>query len=482
MKRNTIKWKIFKYNIIVIIMLITLTTIIFNVAVRTYFKKDILAQLNKIASSTEDTALQHGPDFFPRPELRPPPEPQNDNGLFKYYFMLDRSLKEPLTVLNADFILLDKDKGRITPFQEKSSSISNNLMKQVTNEINKSKDFNVEKYLNLDLSGTKYIAIIKPVSDKNTFGLGWIIIYSSLKNMNQLQLGVNVILLIILVFSALISGIFSSSVSKKISNPFSHLNNHISAIAERNFGGKVDMLVYDELNEFVNNINFMSEKLEIYDKAQKTFLQNVSHEFRTPLMSIQSYAEGIKHEVVDVDTAVEIILDETKRMTNLVEDLLYLSRLDAIEENYHLSILDFNELVNNCVERMKGIALKNNIKITSSILNESIIIRGDEEKLSRAINNIISNCIRYANTIVVVSLKIVDNNKVELTIADDGLGFEEYDLPNIFQRFYKGKKGNFGLGLSISKNVVEKLNGRIAAKNSAIGALFVIELPRELNV
>jgi two-component system sensor histidine kinase CssS len=423
MKRNTIKWKIFKYNIIVIIMMITLTTIIFNVAVRTYFKKDILAQLNKIASSTEDTALQHGPDFFPRPERRPPPEPQNDNGLFKYYFMLDRSLKEPLTVLNADFILLDKDKNRITPFQEKSSSISNNLMKQVANEINKSKGFNAEKYLNLDLSGTKYIAIIKPVSDKNTFGLGWIIIYSSLKKMNQLQLGVNVILLIILAFSALISGVFSSSVSKKVSDPFSHLNNYISAIAERNFGGKVEMLVYDELNEFVNNINFMSEKLEIYDKAQKTFLQNVSHEFRTPLMSIQSYAEGIKHEVVDSAMAVEIILDETKRMTHLVEDLLYLSRLDAIEENYHLSSLDFNELVNNCVERMKGIDLKNNIKITNSILNESIIVRGDEEKLSRAITNIISNCIRYANTIVVVSLKIVDNNKVELTIVDDGPGF-----------------------------------------------------------
>jgi two-component system sensor histidine kinase CssS len=228
---------------------------------------------------------------------------------------------------------------------------------------------------------------------------------------NQLQLGVNVILLIILAFSALISGIFSSSVSKKISDPFSHLNNHISAIAERNFGGKVEMLVYDELNEFVNNINFMSEKLEIYDKAQKTFLQNVSHEFRTPLMSIQSYAEGIKHEVVDSDTAVEIILDETKRMTHLVEDLLYLSRLDAIEENYHLSNLDFNELVKNCVERMKGISFKNNIKITSSIFKESTIVSGDEEKLSRAITNIISNCIRYANTIVVVSLKIVDNNK-----------------------------------------------------------------------
>ena len=98
MKRNTIKWKIFKYNIIVIIILISLTTIIFNVAVRMYFKKDILRQLNKIASSTEDTALQHGPDFFLGPERMPPPKPQNENDLLKYYFMLDHSLREPLNV------------------------------------------------------------------------------------------------------------------------------------------------------------------------------------------------------------------------------------------------------------------------------------------------------------------------------------------------------------------------------------------------
>ena len=91
---------------------------------------------------------------------------------------------------------------------------------------------------------------------------------------------------------------------KKISAPFSHLNQHIRAIAERNFGNKIEMPVDDELREFVNNINIMSEKLETYDKAQKTFLQNVSHEFRTPLMSIQSYAEGIKYDVVDSNTAV----------------------------------------------------------------------------------------------------------------------------------------------------------------------------------
>ena len=79
--------------------------------------------------------------------------------------------------------------------------------------------------------------------------------------------------------------------------------------------------------------------------------------------------------------------------------------------------------------------------------------------------------------LLLLKLKVIDNNKVQLTISDDGPGFENTELPNIFERFYKGKKGNCGLGLSISKNVIEKLNGKISARNSNSGALFIIELP-----
>jgi len=161
----------------------------------------------------------------------------------------------------------------------------------------------------------------------------------------------------------------------------------------------------------------------------------------------------------------------------LVEDLLYLSRLDAIEENYNYSNLIFNDLINKSVDCMNLIAEKNNITITTKLPKEIVEIHGDEEKLSRAITNIISNCIRYAISIVIVELKVINNKKIQLTISDDGPGFESTELPNVFERFYKGKKGNCGLGLSISKNVVEKLNGKISARNSNIGALFIIELP-----
>ena len=481
MKRNTIKWRIFKYNIIAILLLIILASVIFNIAVRIYIENDILEQLQKIAARTEDTALRKGPDFFLEPRKNIPSLLPDNNGIdiLKYYFMLDRSLREPLSVLNADYMLLDKEKNMISVTHEGMPIPSPELIVQITNEIAKTEHINQESYMNFQLSGTEYIAIIKPVFDKNSFGLGWIVIYSSIQKVNQLQIGINIILLIILIISALIIVLLSSILSKKISEPFSSLNQHIRAIAERNFDAKLQMPVDDELQELVNNINSMSEKLESYDKAQKTFLQNASHEFRTPIMSIQSYAEGIKYDVVEKDTAVNIIVDESKRLTRLVEDLLYLSRLDSIEENYHFSNLDFHDFMNNCIERMNGIALKSNVMLTINDVNQPFTILADEEKLSRAISNIISNCLRYAATEVNVSVQLLEEGYVRLTISDDGPGFDANELLNIFERFYKGKKGNFGLGLAITKNIIERHHGKISAINAETGAQFIIQLPTD---
>ncbi len=480
MKKNTIKWKILKYNITIVILLITLIAIVFNIAVNKYIEKDLLSQLNKIALRTEDIALQKGPSFFSKSGMKPPKPPDNEkdsNNPYRFYFMLDQSLREPLSIINANYILLDDKKNKIVPYDEVYFKNSSDVLSKIEMQITTSTSLKNNTYLNFYISGTKYIALLKPVSQKNSFGLSWIIIYANLDKINQLQITICTMLFTILILSGIIIVIFSSIAAKKISAPFSYFDQHIKAIAERNFDTKIHSPVYDELQEFVNNINIMSEKLETYDKAQKTFLENASHEFRTPLMSIQSYAEGIKYDVVDTSTAVDIIIDETKRVTHLVEDLLYLSRLDTIEENYYFENLDYNTLINTCVERLNGIAATNNIKIEVTNVNENIQLFFDEEKLSRAITNIISNCIRYANSIVYVNSKIIDDDKIELIISDDGPGINSNDLPNVFERFYKGKKGNFGIGLAITKNVIEKHNGEIFAKACESGALFITHLP-----
>lgn len=531
MKRNTIKWRIFKYNLIMIVTLILLVTVTFNIVVRMYLERDIISQLDQITSRTVNTALHQRPAQFPEvrksnasspgdgnmgknsPSLgnvtmgkeSPAPAKGSVNGsreiaipgeettgaggetnsvidsntdkILRYYFMLNRSLNEPLSIINADYILLDKEENLIPPpvnAENETSDLSEQIIKEIKNS---SPDFSNQEYLKMNISGTNYIGVVRALSQEGRSDLGWIIIYTSLQKVNQLQFYINAILFIILFFISIIAMLLSSSLSGKLSQPFHSLNQHLNAIAERNFGKKIQIPVYDELQETVNNINIMSEKLGAYDKAQKRFLQNVSHEFRTPLMSIQSYAEGIKYDVVDKDPAVEVILDETKRMTSLLEELLYLSKLETIEENYHFETIKINSVISCVADRMSGIALQKNVVISVIEPDEEIVMKGDEEKLSRAITNIVSNCIRYAESKVTIEFSKEDGHQLLIQISDDGPGCETDDLPYIFERFYKGRKGNFGLGLAISKQVIERHNGTITAQNHpSRGAIFVIEL------
>ncbi|HQE66385.1 MAG TPA: ATP-binding protein, partial [Bacillota bacterium] len=93
------------------------------------------------------------------------------------------------------------------------------------------------------------------------------------------------------------------------------------------------------------------------------------------------------------------------------------------------------------------------------------------------ISNVLNNCIRYAKSSIEIKSEVIDEKAVRVTISDDGPGFESNELPNIFERFFKGPKGNFGLGLAITKNIVEKHKGKITAENSGAGAVFHIDLP-----
>lgn len=505
MKRNTIKWRIFKYNLLTIILLIALTTVVFNVMIRLYMERDIYGQLNKIASRAEQTALQKGPEYFPKEKrdgipplpLGPPPDPKffvpldkpftttpsgtaigltDTPDIYHFYFMLDRSLREPLSMLNAYYVLLDNSKNRISPEPEDLVDNNSQLMQTFLAEIKNSKTPDKEISMNFRMGNTDYIALIKPVSHKNSFGLGWIIVYASLQKMNQLQWGIGGILLGILAVSALITGFVASFASKTISAPFSSLNQHIGAIADRNFGAKIHIPVDDELQDFVHNINRMSEKLESYDLAQKTFLQNASHEFRTPLMSIRSYAEGITYDVVPSKEAAAIIVEETQRMTRLVEDILYLSRLEAIEENYDTAPHPLHDLLSSTVDRVGGIALSKGITIETQMPEQAVLLMADEEKLTRAITNILSNCIRYARNTVTLKAGIHGSSAI-IIISDDGPGIAEEDMPYIFDRFYKGNKGLSGLGLAISRNVIEKHGGSLDAENTENGARFIITVP-----
>lgn len=507
MKRSSIKWRIFKYNLIVIVPVMLLMIVIFNIAVNIYIQREIIDQLTLIGSHTEQKALVHGPDFYPRPQqndhgngggesVLPMLQPQHgrqqnkQDDLFHFYFMLDQSLRESLTVLSADFMLFDTGLGRMNPTVAEDNASPAGLEAKIVQELRQHRTETKETYekFKLRAGGSNYVAIIRPVAHKNNFGLGFIVIYSNLQKVEQLQYMINVILILVLVASLILVVLFSTITSKRITQPLVNLSTHMKELADRNFSYESPMPEEEELISLVMNVNTMAEKLAEYDKAQKTFLQNASHELRTPLMSIQSYAEGIQYEVVEPKASAKIILEESKRLTGLVESLLYLSRLDAIQEYEHFELVSLQEVVASCLDKMKGIAEKAGIVFQCSVPAETCFVQGEEEKLLRAFINIVSNGIRHAGTVVGLELERAKSDSYVLRIYDDGIGFDAEELPYIFDRFYKGKKGNFGLGLAIAQSIIEKHRGTIMAYNRSslvdgtCGALFEICLPQSPSI
>jgi len=231
-----------------------------------------------------------------------------------------------------------------------------------------------------------------------------------------------------------------------------------------------------ELSMLHQSINDMSSRLEAYDKAQKAFLQNASHELRTPLMSIQGYAEGITNGVLhDTNSAAKIITSESKRLSTLVDELLTLSRIDNQAYCKQLEKLNLCDMLKEYVQRIEGFAIKDKKQLVVNLPDNSLYVLADDSLLSQAVINVASNCIKFSKSVVNISL-LESNQHAIIRISDDGNGISDHDLPHIFERFYKGKGGNLGLGLAIAKSAIEFIGGSITAYSADTGAVFEIQM------
>ena len=210
-------------------------------------------------------------------------------------------------------------------------------------------------------------------------------------------------------------------------------------------------------------------------ERQQTFFQNASHELKTPLMAIQGYAEGIQAGVMDTGGAADVILEESDRMTELVEELLDISKIDMGRQRLTLSETDIRELLYDGIRAVEPIAA-GGITIVPDFPEEPVMVSCDDTQLRRAVTNILSNGVRYARSELRLTCR-ADKRHVTIRIQDDGDGIAEEDLPHIFDRFYMGKSGKSGIGLALTREIIHLHRGTICAYNGETGAVFEISIP-----
>lgn len=290
-------------------------------------------------------------------------------------------------------------------------------------------------------------------------------------------------LYVVLITALLLSLVMSLLVSNSIIRSLHKLTSFASRIGAGDFRPLNGRFMDKELESLAGDMNLMAQRLAKADKEQKIFFQNASHELRTPLMSIQGYAEGIKYKVFDnPDDATDIIISESKRLSDMVENLLTLSRLDltaSTAQPVTRTVLDIRELVDSVIENIRGSAILSNKQIEPSYSDQSLFVFGSENDLFRALENLLSNAIRHADRMIQVSVDSMERETV-ITVSDDGEGIPEELLPVIFNRFVRGEKGKHGIGLALVKAIAENHGGSITASNRTDGhqgAVFTLKLP-----
>lgn len=237
----------------------------------------------------------------------------------------------------------------------------------------------------------------------------------------------------------------------------------------------------DEIAELNRDFHLMTRDLIRYDQQQKEFFQNSSHELKTPLMSIRSYAEAIKDGIVEedqVDDFLDIIIDESNRLAETVNSIMYMTKLDSAPESVDCEDILLRDIVDEVISRFIPVVSERQIEILNEV-NEDIRIKMTEDHIFRVFSNLIMNAIRYANTQVTIYAETKLEEAVYLIeVYDDGVGFEENEIPRVFDRFFKGYKGISGLGLSIVKSTVALYGGEVRAMNKlGSGACVQISLP-----
>ncbi|WP_297282079.1 cell wall metabolism sensor histidine kinase WalK [uncultured Anaerococcus sp.] len=285
---------------------------------------------------------------------------------------------------------------------------------------------------------------------------------------SQLQSSYSRAIVYSLIISLLIGFIISLILSDNISEPIMTMSDATIKIKDGYYDiGDRDTDI-KELETLQNNINYLSSNLKDQEEIRKQYAQDISHDLRTPLTNLQLYIEAIKDGVIEADeNTMDILLSDVQRLEGLIEGLK--KTFDDNVENLAIKKekFDISKETNRIVNSFMVNAENNNITLNPYI-QDDIIINSDKDKFNQILQNLISNAIKAIGSDGIIDVYLQeDNNQIVLRVVDDGVGIEEEKIPRIFERFYRiedsrnTEENGHGLGLSITKNFVEALGGKI---------------------
>jgi len=295
--------------------------------------------------------------------------------------------------------------------------------------------------------------------------------------------------------------------SRMISKPLVKLNSTANKMTELDFSTKCKVESTDEIGNLANTLNFLSDKLNYtltelqsangklkqdlekekeLENMRKDFIAGVSHELKTPLTLIEGYAEGLRDDVADTEAKnfyTEVIIDETKKMTSLVADMLDLSKLESGNLKLNLSEFSIVELLTKTLKKFSHTLAQRSINLQYSHSKDNLYVLGDIFRIEQVITNFLSNAIRHTPDNGKIIINVSHNTEnILVEVENEGEHIATEDLEKIWTKFYKIDKsrsrdlGGTGLGLAIVQNILVLHGSDYGVENTEKGVKFYFTL------
>ncbi len=370
------------------------------------------------------------------------------------------------------FVSIANDSGmlNVPARQERGHGMGRNRIRQTITE--------TEEFVRTDGTRVSYTfyAVISPV--KATI--------STIKVQLYYVTGIMIFLSVILAFI----------IAKIVSKPIEKLNESAKVLATGNYDVSFSGNEYREIHELSDTLNYTASELSKVESLRRELMANISHDLRTPLALIYSYAEMMHDFPTEVnEEQTEVIMNEASRLSSLVNDILDVSQLES--GNFALSkrVYNLTDSIEKTVNRVAEMVKKDGYKF-EFIKDSDVFVNADEVKITQAFYNLLINAVNYSeeDLNITVNQRVVDgvrawsgesvNKSVVLEIIDKGSGIEEKNIPHIWDRYYKTDKVHrraiigTGLGLSIVKNIIEMHDGEYGVSSEmGKGSTFWLSLP-----
>lgn len=317
------------------------------------------------------------------------------------------------------------------------------------------------------LTGEKVMAVTAPVINSYGSLIGGVRYVTSLRLLDRQLITIFLALALAVVLISALIIVSNSYFIRTILNPILKINQLAQTIGGGQYGARLDVEFDDEVGELCKTLNNMSAELARMEKLKNDFISSVSHELRTPLTAINGWAETVAHDLDDPQIAsagLNIIKNETSRLSQMVEEMLDFSRIESGNLRLHAEEFDLRGQVYDAVFMYTDMLKSQNLAVRYTEPDDPIFISGDKNRLKQVFLNIIDNAAKYGNSGEHVDVSVsAEEGWCTVTIRDYGQGIPENELPFVKEKFFKGsaRGRGTGIGLAVCDEIIGLHGGQL---------------------